>query len=164
MPEDTSGSNPTPAPGESPGGKPMGAWGIALVTIYLVVVTIVVFHSLIVLWPPNRDTQNKDLDDRLARIEKALGVEETPAATPAPAAQSTPATLNTDFLGSDMTSDLPGSDFTSSTETTTMGTGMTAGGEAGEEDSEALRCRKLDGKQLSAQLFWMKFCLSDEER
>lgn len=40
---------------ESPGGRPMGAVGITLVTIYLVVVTVVVFHSLVVLWPPNRE-------------------------------------------------------------------------------------------------------------
>jgi hypothetical protein len=39
----------------SPGGRPMGAIGITLITIYLVAVTIVVFHSLIVLWPPNRE-------------------------------------------------------------------------------------------------------------
>ncbi len=39
----------------SPGGRPMGAIGITLVTVYLVAVTIVVFHSLIVLWPPNRE-------------------------------------------------------------------------------------------------------------
>src|SRR5215210_7948932 len=68
MPEDTSGSNPNPTPGESPGGKPMGAWGIALVTVYLVFVAIVVFHSLVVLWPPNREDENKDVTDRLARI------------------------------------------------------------------------------------------------
>ncbi len=55
MPEETSGSNPNPDPvmGESPGGTPMGFWGITLVTLYLVFVAIVVFHSLVVLWPPS---------------------------------------------------------------------------------------------------------------
>ncbi|HEX3129899.1 MAG TPA: hypothetical protein VH394_21380, partial [Thermoanaerobaculia bacterium] len=72
------------AEGESPGGKPMGAWGIALVTIYLVAVTIVVFHSLVVLWPPNREDENKGVEDRLARIEEKLGIQETPPPTPPP--------------------------------------------------------------------------------
>ncbi|HWN43652.1 MAG TPA: IPT/TIG domain-containing protein [Thermoanaerobaculia bacterium] len=64
----------------SPGGRPMGIFGITLVTIYLVAVTIVVFHSLIVLWPPNRER-----DDRLVRLEQKLDsltsdlAEESPA-------------------------------------------------------------------------------------
>jgi hypothetical protein len=33
----------------------MGAAGITLITLYLLAVTIVVFHSLVVLWPPNRE-------------------------------------------------------------------------------------------------------------
>jgi hypothetical protein len=45
--------NPHPVPGESPGGTPMGFWGVTLVTLYLVLVTVVVFHSLVVLWPLN---------------------------------------------------------------------------------------------------------------
>jgi hypothetical protein len=164
MPEDTSGSNPTPAPGESPGGKPMGAWGIALITVYLVAVTIVVFHSLVVLWPPNREDDNKDVTDRLARIETALGIQETPAATPAPAAQSTPAPLTTDLLDSGLTSDLAGSDLTSSAETPLLGTDMT-GGEKDSKESDALTWKECGpGHQLPTKLFWMDLCLSDEER
>lgn len=85
MPEATSGSQVPP----SPGGKPMGAAGITLITVYLVVVTIVVFHSLVVLWPPNRAS-----DDRLARIEEkvdALNATPTPAPTPRPTATPSPA-------------------------------------------------------------------------
>lgn len=73
----------------SPGGKPMGAIGITLVTVYLIVVTIVVFHSLVVLWPPNRAS-----DDRLARIEEkvdALTATPTPAAAPTPTPTPRPA-------------------------------------------------------------------------
>jgi hypothetical protein len=163
MPEDTSGSNPNPNPGESPGGKPMGAWGIALVTVYLVFVTIVVFHSLVVLWPPNREDEDKDLNDRLARIEKALGIQETPTATPTPAAQPTPDSLTTDLLGSDLTSDLVGSDLTSSAATPSMGTDMT--GDEEDEESDALAWKECGpGHQLPTRLFWMDFCLSDEER
>lgn len=161
MPEDTSGSNPTPAPGESPGGKPMGAWGIALVTVYLVVITIVVFHSLIVLWPPNRG----DMD----QVQETPAATPTPTATPAPAA--TPA-LTTDLLASNMTSDLPGEITSDAPETPAMGTDLAdAKDEQSEEDAEIaeierqmLRCSKFSGDQLYAKLFWMDFCLSDEER
>lgn len=73
MADQTSGS-PTgqsssrPVAGESPGGRPMGAPGITLITIYLIVVTIVVFHSLVVLWPPNRE---EPLANRVERLEQA---------------------------------------------------------------------------------------------
>ena len=30
------------------------AVGITLITLYLTLVTLVVFHSLVILWPPNR--------------------------------------------------------------------------------------------------------------
>jgi IPT/TIG domain len=158
-------SDPTPIPGESPGGKPMGAWGIALVTVYLVFVTIVVFHSLVVLWPPNRDNENKDVTDRLGRIEKALGIEETPAAVQTPAVQATPGSLTTDLLGSDLTSDLVRSDFTTSTGTPPLGTDMTEGEDDADEESYALAWKECGpGGQLSTKIFWLDFCLSDEER
>jgi hypothetical protein len=161
MPEVTSGSTPTPAPGESPGGKPMGAWGITLVTVYLVFVTIVVFHSLVVLWPSNRDDKGKDVTDRLARIEKALGIQETPAATPTPVPKAaTP--LTTDLLDSGLTSDLATSDLVSSAETTPpLGTDL-AGGEEDEAEMEWKECGP--GHQLPTTIFWIPFCLSDEER
>jgi hypothetical protein len=178
MSEDTSGSNPTPAPGESPGGKPMGAWGIALVTVYLVVVAIVVFHSLVVLWPPNRDNENKDVTDRLAKIEEKLGIQETPAANATPVVSPTPTAtpaLTTDLLESDLTSDLAASDLTSdATGTPAMGTDLEGDKEKQkekEEDAEIaeierqmLRCSKFSGRQLYTKLFWLDFCLSDEER
>lgn len=163
MAEDASGSNPNPTPGESPGGKPMGAWGIALVTVYLVFVTIVVFHSLVVLWPPNREDEDKDVTDRLARIEKALGIQETPAATPTPAARETP--LTTDLATSDLTSDLAGTDLTSSADTPPLGTDLTSDEENDDEESDALAWKECGpGHQLPVKLFWMDFCLSDEER
>lgn len=161
MPEDTSGSNPSPKPGESPGGKPMGAWGIALITVYLVFVTIVVFHSLVVLWPPNRDDQDKDVTDRLARIEKALGIQETPAATPTPAPTPAETPVTSDLLDSGLTSDLVASDLTAPAETTPRGTDK-AGGEADGAEMEWQECGP--GHQLPAKLFWMDLCLSDEER
>ena len=158
MPEDTSGSNP--APGESPGGRPMGAWGIALVTVYLVFVTIVVFHSLVVLWPPNRDDADQDVSDRLTRIEKALGIQETPV----PAAQTTPSPLTSDLLDSALTTDFAGSDLIS-TETPPLGTDLAAVQDDADEEDEALEWKECGpGHQLPATIFWMEFCLSDEER
>jgi hypothetical protein len=55
-PAPQAGQSSAPVRTESPGGRPMGAIGITLITLYLTVVTVVVFHSLVVLWPPNRDT------------------------------------------------------------------------------------------------------------
>lgn len=57
---------------ESPGGKPMGPIGVGLITIYFVLIAVIVIHSLVVLWPPNRLANGED----------------TPAST---AVQSTPA-------------------------------------------------------------------------
>ncbi len=46
--------------GESPGGKPMGPIGVSVITVYFVLVSIIVIHSLVVLWPPNRETSGED--------------------------------------------------------------------------------------------------------
>lgn len=147
------------AEGESPGGRPMGAWGIALVTVYLVAVTIVVFHSLVVLWPPNRENDNDGIDARLARIEKKLGIQETPAA------QSTPGPLATDLntdLNTDLTSDLLGSDLTSAEP---LVTDPTSDEKNDDEESDLLAWKECGpGHQLPVKLFWITFCLSDEER
>jgi hypothetical protein len=159
MPEDTSGSNPSPTPGESPGGKPMGFWGITLVTVYLVFVAIVVFHSLVVLWPPLRNDKTTEMSDRLARIEKAI------AAKSGTTGPLTSDLMGSDLSSSDLTSDLLGSDLTSeSSETPALGTDLAP------DDVDKPQKTTLDwkecgpGGQLPVRLFWLDFCLGDEER
>lgn len=142
MPEETSGSQVPP----SPGGRPMGAAGITLVTLYLVAVTIVVFHSLVVLWPPNRAS-----DDRLTRIERKVDALTSDLTTD----------LTTDFteeapLDTGLTEEPTTTDFTPATTATPKETKTPPKKEAGAKDC---------GDQTLTELFWvMQLCLSDEER
>lgn len=143
MPEETSGSQVPP----SPGGKPMGATGITLVTLYLVAVTIVVFHSLVVLWPPNRER-----DDRLTRIEQKVDALTSGLTTD----------LTTDFteeippLDTGLTEEPTTTDFTPETAATPEETETPPKKETGAKDC---------GDQTLTELFWvMPLCLSDEER
>lgn len=168
----------------SPGGKPMGARGIALITVYLVLVTIVVFHSLVVLWPPNREVVDektqailKPILERLDNLEKgrqgdtgaATGEAETPeegAAGSAGEPDATEVSGTTEPPGTDLSSEEAlgtelaepiGTDLES-------GSGSGNGTPANEEDFvEGEKC--ADGKQVRAQLFWfMPLCLWEEER
>ena len=184
MAEQTSGaqagqSNPQPVAGESPGGRPMGSIGITLITIYLVVVTIVVFHSLVVLWPPIREVIDKDtqdnqvileridkLEDKLEKAQAAKAGTETEAAGAAEEAPAAGALGTTEPLGSDLEEEPPGTDLAGSLGTdleSGSGTTASAGEEAEEELIEGQKC--ADGEQIHAELFWfMDLCLADEER
>ena len=174
-------SNGNPAP--SPGGKPMGAIGITLVAVYFIVVAVVVFHSLVVLWPPLREPNEEAqvISDRLARIEKAVGLPTqgnetegegtqdegtqgeggTEAADGSTVEPSGTDLMTTDVLGSDL--DPMGSDLGG-------GTGTSAEKDKKKEQEQQKKkwCeeRSEDEKeQRHAELFWsMDVCLSDEER
>lgn len=143
MPDETSGSQVAP----SPGGTPMGAKGITLVTLYLVAVTIVVFHSLVVLWPPNRAS-----DDRLARLEQKF--------------DALASDLTTD-LTTDSTEETPPLDtgLTEEPTTTDLSPETTPTPEEAETPPEEQAEAKDCGDQALTELFWvMPLCLSDEER
>ena len=163
--------NPTPVTGESPGGRPMGATGIALITVYLVLVTIVVFHSLVVLWPPNREVLDNDTQAILERLDKLEGRQPAPKAQPE---ETGTEPTTTEVPG---TTEPPGSDFEQAlgTDAAPMGSDL-GGGSASTapakpkkaepkkaEPQEEEEC--ADGEQLHAELFWcLDICLSNEER
>src|SRR5689334_21152205 len=87
------GDNP---PWESPGGHPMGAWGLAVTSTYLVLVAVFVVHSLVVLWPAKSPSGRNAPSDSATPAETAAGgtanspATSTPASSPAPASSPTP--------------------------------------------------------------------------
>ena len=149
--------------GESPGGRPMGAWGITLVTIYLVAVAVVVFHSLVVLWPPYSGSPDAGRQGQQQQAGK--GTEPGGKST-----ASLPATDLTTNLTTDLsTTDLAAASLTTGMTSDLMGTEMTPGsGEKGPSKTKAEggedQCECENG-QKPAKLFWLFcLCLSDEER
>jgi len=134
----------------------MGAIGITLITIYLALVTVVVFHSLVVLWPPNRE--KVDSADRTTQGAEggATGDEGSGTAggtTTEPPGTDLPADAS-DSLGSDLTP--LGSDLESDS-------GSAPSTDDVRPDEASLRCP--DETQSPATLFrYYHVCLSEEER
>lgn len=177
MPEETSGSqagssNGTPAAVESPGGKPMGALGITLITLYLTLVAVVVFHSLVILWPPLREQPNEEaqeISERLDRIEKFLIPRSEEGGSVAAEGAATAGEATTEPAGTDLTIEDLGSDLAAPIGTDFAGdSGSAAEDEEKKEAQQGGNCAEHpedEQKQRAAKLFWsFDVCLSDEER
>jgi len=161
MTEQTSGSQgqSSSTMGASPGGRPMGAIGITLITLYLTLVTVVVFHSLVILWPPNREK----VDSPGQTAAGQSGGQETRAGAQP---DGTGGGTTTEPPGTDLTAEAPdslGSDLTPLGSDLESDSGSAPSTDDVRPDEASLRCP--DETQSPATLFrYYHVCLSEEER
>jgi hypothetical protein len=124
---------------ESPGGRPMGAWWIAGIALYLVVIAVIVVHGLVVLWPANGQPGRNA--PPATRTTATAPAGPAPTATPAPAVRPAPARRPS-------TPARPASASTSSSR----------------QIGSMAVCRGDQEGQASASIFGQQLCLSPEER